>query len=122
MMQNAFLANPDPEHSTHPNGGDEPSPDMSMYQSPYQDANQSNHVDVAAELMSADMLVDLASSTLQAAQRVKELFVARQGGHPVAGAMHVPTDDDIAAAKRKVREAAAVMHDLALPNVGPSAT
>ncbi|PPJ59665.1 hypothetical protein CBER1_01210 [Cercospora berteroae] len=72
---------------------------------------------VAAELMSAEMLVDLATSTLAAANRVKDLYVARQAGHPLPGTSNVPTDDDIAMAKQKVREAAAVMHDLAVPNI-----
>ncbi|KAI5369368.1 hypothetical protein Slin15195_G002450 [Septoria linicola] len=74
-------------------------------------------MDVAAELMSAEMLVDLATSTLAAANRVKELYIARQAGRSLPGSMEVPSDDDIAAAKQKVREAAAVMHDLAIPNV-----
>ncbi|KAF2208830.1 hypothetical protein CERZMDRAFT_101040 [Cercospora zeae-maydis SCOH1-5] len=73
-------------------------------------------MNVAAELMSAEMLVDLATSTLAAANKVKELYVARQAGHPLPGTSNVPTDDDIAVAKQKVREAAAVMHDLAVPS------
>jgi hypothetical protein len=66
---------------------------------------------VAADLMSAEMLVDLAMSTLNAANKVKELYLALQAQPPLSGTIH----DEIAAAKRKVQEAAAVMHDLVLP-------
>lgn len=72
-------------------------------------------VNVAAQLMSAELLVDLATSTLAAASRVKELCVAQQMQRPARGAQgsSPPTDSDIASAKQKVREAAGVMYDLA---------
>lgn len=70
----------------------------------------------AVDIMSAEMLVDLATSTLAAANRVKELYVAQQSQRPVLGMTTIPTAEDIALAKQKVREAAAVMHDLATPN------
>lgn len=73
-------------------------------------------VDLAASLMSAEFLVDLAASTLGAANRVKDLYIAQQQQQILPGMSSTPNDEDIAAAKRKVREAAAVLHDLALPN------
>ncbi|CAK3896655.1 Hypothetical predicted protein [Lecanosticta acicola] len=82
-------------------------------------ANGAGHVPVntAADLMSAEFLVDLATSTLTAANRVKELYLARQSQRPMPDSTtHLPpTEEDILAAKQKVREAAAVMHDLAMP-------
>lgn len=60
--------------------------------------------------MSAEMLVDLATSTLAAANRVKELYVAQQSQRPVLGMTTIPTAEDIALAKQKVREAAAGMY------------
>lgn len=74
-------------------------------------------VNVAAELMGTELLIDLANSTLAAAHRVKELYLAQQGLRPGPGMSSLPTDEDIATAKRKVRESAAVMHDMAMPNV-----
>lgn len=72
-------------------------------------------VNVAAQLMSAELLVDLATSTLAAAGRLKELYVAQQMQRPARGSTNSspPTDADIANAKMKVREAAGVMYDLA---------
>jgi hypothetical protein len=71
----------------------------------------------AAELMSAEFLVDLATSTLIAAKHVREMYAARQIRVPMPGSTsnEPPTDQDIATAKQKVREAAGVMFDLALP-------
>jgi hypothetical protein len=71
----------------------------------------------AAELMSAEFLVDLATSTLIAAKHVREMYSARQMQAPMPGSIsdRPPTDVDIANAKQKVREAAGVMYDLALP-------
>jgi hypothetical protein len=71
----------------------------------------------AAELMSAEFLVDLATSTLIAAKHVREMYAARQIRAPMPGSTsnEPPTDQDIATAKQKVREAAGVMFDLALP-------
>lgn len=48
---------------------------------------------------------------------VKDLYLAQQQQRPLPGHSTVPTVEDIAAAKKKVREAAAVMHDLAMPNI-----
>lgn len=72
----------------------------------------------AAELMQAELLIDLATSTLAAAHRVKELYLAQQMGRPAADSPNglLPTPEDIASAKMKVRQAAGVMHDMALPN------
>lgn len=66
----------------------------------------------AVDIMSAEMLVDLATSTLAAANRVKELYVAQQSQRPVLGMTTIPTAEDIALAKQKVREAAAGMYCL----------
>ncbi|EME49362.1 hypothetical protein DOTSEDRAFT_76693 [Dothistroma septosporum NZE10] len=74
-------------------------------------------VNVAAELMATELLIDLANSTLSAAHRVKELYLAQQALRPGPGMSAVPTNDDVATAKRKVRESAAVMHDMAMPNI-----
>lgn len=68
----------------------------------------------AVDIMSAEMLVDLATSTLAAANRVKELYVAQQSQRPVLGMTTIPTAEDIALAKQKVREAAAGMYCLVL--------
>ena len=72
----------------------------------------------AAELMQAELLIDLATSTLAAAHKVKELYLAQQQQRPAADSTsgHPPTINDIQTAKLKVRQAAAVMHDMALPN------
>lgn len=72
-------------------------------------------VNVAAHLMSAELLVDLATSTLAAATRLKELYIAQQMQRPARGSPSTlpPTDGDVANAKLKVREAAGVMFDLA---------
>ncbi|KAK3057992.1 hypothetical protein LTR09_001069 [Extremus antarcticus] len=72
-------------------------------------------VSVAAEIMSVDFLVDLANSTLGAANHLKEMLLAYQSGVPMATSPTAspPTLDDLTTARRKVREAAAVMHDLA---------
>jgi hypothetical protein len=77
-------------------------------------------ISVAAEIMSVDFLVDLANSTLGAANNLKSMLLAYQAGVPTqgSGSMLPPTLEDLSTARRKVREAAAVMHDLA---VEPSA-
>lgn len=73
-------------------------------------------VSVAAELMSVEFLVDLANSTLGAANNLKDMLLAYQAQQPTHGSTAgvPPTLEDLATARRKVREAAAVMHDLAL--------
>lgn len=80
--------------------------------------SNSSSVDTAAKLMSTEFLIDLATSTLTAAHWVKELYLSQQAHRPAPGQAHgrPPTDEDINAAKLKVREAAAVMYDLALPS------
>ena len=77
-------------------------------------------VSVAAEIMSVDFLVDLANSTLSATHALKEMLLAYQSGVPVANSLTSlpPTLEDLSIARRKVREAAAVMHDLAVDPVG----
>ena len=72
-------------------------------------------VSVAAEIMSVEFLVDLANSTLVAAHGLRDSLQAYQARVPVAGSLtgFPPTLEDLATARRKVREAAAVMHDLA---------
>ncbi|KAM3419337.1 hypothetical protein BST61_g5270 [Cercospora zeina] len=100
--------NIDPTFDTGPladddddDGGDGDAFPQTAHQSPPAPIQQAPSMNVAAELMSAEMLVDLATSTLAAANKVKELYVARQSGHPLPGTSHVPTDGDIAMAKQK---------------------
>ena len=85
---------------------------------PMQPAQQS--VNVAAEMMSVEFLVDLATSTLGAATNLKDMLLAHQAERSMPGAPSgsPPTLEDLSNARKKVREAAAVMHDLA---VEPSA-
>lgn len=73
-------------------------------------------VSVAAEIMSVEFLVDLATSTLGAAEHLKAMLLAYQARQPVQGSSTglPPSGEDLATARRKVREAAAVMHDLAV--------
>lgn len=72
-------------------------------------------VSVAAAVMSVEFLVDLANSTLQAAQGLRDSLQAYQARVPVAGSLtgYPPSLEDLSTARRKVRESAAVMHDLA---------
>ena len=76
-------------------------------------------VNIAAEIMSVDFLVDLATSTLGAANNLKDLVLAYQAQRPVPNSASAspPTLEDLSTARRKVREAAAVMHDLAVDPV-----
>jgi len=69
---------------------------------------------LAADLMSADILVDLANSTLVAAIKFKDVFSACYAQKPAPGSLSSlpPTVQDIVAAKMKVREAATVVLDL----------
>lgn len=73
-------------------------------------------VSIAAEIMSVDFLVDLANSTLGAAHSLKETLLAYQAGIPTPNSTSSspPTLEDLTTARKKVREAAAVMHDLAM--------
>ena len=51
---------------------------------------------------------------------LKEMLNAYQAGKPLPGTLFVPTLDDLSSARKKVREAAAVMGDLAVdPNSNP---
>lgn len=77
---------------------------------------QGQSVSVAAEIMSVEFLVDLANSTLGAANNLKDMLLAYQARQPVPGSMTglSPSIEDLSTARRKVREAAAVMHDLAV--------
>ena len=71
---------------------------------------------VAAEIMSVEFLVDLANSTLSAATNLKDMLLAYQEQRPASNSLSAspPTLEDLTTARRKVREAAAVMHDLAV--------
>lgn len=106
MMEDDTRPLPDPVSDTHSATIDRAQPAL---------ASSSSSVNIAAQLMSAELLVDLATSTLAAASRVKELYVAQQMQRPARGSPNTtpPTDDDITIAKQKVREAAGVMYDLA---------
>lgn len=87
----------------------------------YATSNQHNQssVSVAAELMSVEFLVDLANSTLATATSLKEMLLAYQAGQPAPNSLSglPPTLEELRTARRKVREAAAVMHDLAVDPV-----
>jgi len=67
----------------------------------------------ATETMSVEFLVDLATSTLVAATHLKIMLSASQLGQARPNGQ-VPTREDLSTARRKVREAASVMHDLAV--------
>ncbi|KAK4574324.1 hypothetical protein LTR86_002085 [Recurvomyces mirabilis] len=79
-------------------------------------ASQSEPIVGANDVMSAELLVDLATSSLIAANRLKDLILAAQMRRsvPGSGSKALPTLEDIAVARRKVREAASVVMDLAL--------
>lgn len=68
------------------------------------------------DMMSAELLVDLATSTLAAANRHRELLLAAQLRRPAPGSVDAlpPIAEDIATARRKFVEAARVAIDLAL--------
>ena len=68
------------------------------------------------ELMSAEILADLATTSLAAAQPLKDLLLAAQLQRPAPGSLGVlpPTAEDITTAKRKFLEATKVAIDLAL--------
>lgn len=76
-------------------------------------------VDIARELMAAELLVDLAKTALEAATHLRTLLLERQ---TLSSNSHSHPADDramISEAKRKVREAASVVLDLA--NDAPAA-
>ncbi|KAK3722997.1 hypothetical protein LTR37_002143 [Vermiconidia calcicola] len=77
---------------------------------------QHQTVSVAAEIMSVEILVDLANSTLGAANHLRDMLLAYQERVPAPYSQSTspPTLEDLSTARRKVREAAAVMHDLAV--------
>ncbi|KAK3675230.1 hypothetical protein LTR78_004739 [Recurvomyces mirabilis] len=79
-------------------------------------ASQMEPVVGANDVMSAELLVDLATSSLIAANRLKDLILAAQMRRsvPGSGSKALPTLEGIAVARRKVREAASVVMDLAL--------
>ncbi|KAK3117653.1 hypothetical protein LTR53_000781 [Teratosphaeriaceae sp. CCFEE 6253] len=70
----------------------------------------------SADIMSAEILVDLATSSLQAANTLKNLMLAVQMQRPAKGSLGAlpPSMEDVAAARRKVREAAVLVMDLAM--------
>jgi len=68
---------------------------------------------LATETMSVEFLVDLATSTLAAATHLKTMLSAFQLGQAGPNGQ-VPTREDLSTARRKVREAASVMYDLAV--------
>ena len=95
-----------------------PLPFMDDYSAPaasQQQQHQTASKDVSAEIMSVDFLVDLANSTLGAANNLKDMLLAYQAQMPIpnSSSSRPPTLEDLATARKKVREAAAVMHDLA---------
>ena len=71
--------------------------------------------DVAAEVMSVEILIDLATSTLSAAHNLKDMLLAYQGQRPLQelSSGFPPTLGDLTNARKKVREAAGLMFDLA---------
>ncbi|KAK5133814.1 hypothetical protein LTR08_007244 [Meristemomyces frigidus] len=67
-------------------------------------------------LMSAELLVDLATTALAAANKHKDLMLAVQSQRPAPGSLGVlpPSAEDVATARRKFVEAAKVAMDLAM--------
>jgi hypothetical protein len=70
---------------------------------------------VTAEVMSIDILIGLATSTLSAAHNLKDTLLAYQGQRPSYDSRTgLPTtSSDLSNARKKVREAAGLMLDLA---------
>lgn len=64
--------------------------------------------------MSAEIILDLANSTVTAADSLKNLLFALQAQRPVAGSTSAlpPNAEDLVAAKRKVHEAARAVMEL----------
>lgn len=72
-------------------------------------------VDLDAEIMAVELLVDLANSTFTAAVDFKDLLLTCRAQRQDADLADMPAlmADKLAAARKRVREAAAVMQDLA---------
>ncbi|KAH9826884.1 hypothetical protein Tdes44962_MAKER03271 [Teratosphaeria destructans] len=75
---------------------------------------QSRSLDTV-DVMSAEILVDLASSTLTAANTLKDLVLAVQMQRPAPGTFGVlpPTAEDLVNARQRLKEAASLVVDLA---------
>ena len=88
---------------------------MSTWKPPVQSARAPT-ISQSMDLMSAELLVDLATSSLAAANEHKSLLLAAQLQMPVPGSLGVlpPPAEDVAPARRKFIEAAKVAIDLAL--------
>ncbi|KAF2771128.1 hypothetical protein EJ03DRAFT_325924 [Teratosphaeria nubilosa] len=70
------------------------------------------------DVMSAEILVDLASSILSAANTLKDLVLAIQMQQPAPGSFGAlpPTAEDLANARQRLKEAASLVVDLAKDN------
>jgi hypothetical protein len=81
----------------------------------HQDDSRAPH-DVAAEVMSVEILIDLATSTLSAAHNFKKMLLAYQGQRSLQdlSSGSPPTLGNLTNARKKVREAAGLMLDLAV--------
>ena len=92
----------------------EPGPFPAAPPAPQQSNPAMSH-NVAAEVMSVEILIDLATSTLSAAHGLKDVLLAYQGQRPSynSNAGWPPTLSDLSNARKKVREAAGLMLDLA---------
>lgn len=110
---NGSLEDDNEDQTLDPNLDSEYLPMMDDYSAPA--PSQQQQADVSAELMSVEILVDLANSTLGAADNLKDMLLAYQAQRPVPSTIPArpPTLEDLATARRKVREAASVMLDLA---------
>ena len=77
---------------------------------------QSAAVPGSADIMSAELLVDLANSALVAATDLKDLILAVQMRRPARNSLGAlpPSAQDIMSAKKRVREAASMVVDLAM--------
>ena len=82
---------------------------------PSQEGDAETLQDVSAEVMSVDILIDLATSTLSAARNLKDMLLTYQCQDFSSNSFaRVPTTlNDLANARKKVREAAGLMLDLA---------
>lgn len=76
---------------------------------------QVQQLDFSREIMSAELMVDLANSMLMAANGVKDTLVAAEQGRPIVGSRsHMPPGvEDIMLARRKLKEATRCAWDLA---------
>ncbi|KAK0921161.1 hypothetical protein LTR57_009018 [Friedmanniomyces endolithicus] len=77
---------------------------------------QSAAVTTSADIMSAELLVDLVNSALVAATDLKDLVLAVQMRRPARNSLGAlpPSAQDIMSAKKRVREAASMVVDLAM--------